>query len=117
MAYAVRAGMRALGLKLFSDYPSFAVTPVWVPNGVDWKMFNKTLRTKYGITVAGGQDEYVGKIFRISHLGYYDEFDIVAVIAAIERTLHDCGWKCEIGAGVRAVQETFRDVIEPSSNG
>lgn len=107
MAHAVRAGAAAMGLKIFSDSPSYAVTPVWVPDNVEWKQFNKILKNTYGITVAGGQDDYSGKIFRISHLGYYDELDIVTAVAAIERTLFDCGWKFDIGAGVRAVQEYF----------
>jgi aspartate aminotransferase-like enzyme len=107
MATAVRSGLRALGMKLFSDEPSYAVTPVWVPEGVEWKLFNKILKSTYGITVAGGQDEYAGKIFRISHLGYYDDFDIVGIIAAIERTLYDCGWKFTAGTGVAAVQQVF----------
>jgi aspartate aminotransferase-like enzyme len=107
MAEAIRAGVREMGLRLFSDQPSFAVTPVWMPDGIDWKTFNKTLKNTYGITVAGGQDEYAGKIFRISHLGYYDEVDIVGVIAAIERAFQDCGWKFEPGAGVKAVQRSL----------
>ncbi len=109
MATAVRAGVEALGLKLFSRDASYAVTPVWLPAGVEWKPFNALLKNTYGITVAGGQDEYTGKIFRISHLGYYDELDMVTVIAAVERSLHDCGWKCEPGAGVRAVQRSFME--------
>ncbi len=110
MATAVRAGVQAMGLRLFSEEPSYAVTPVWLPEGVEWKSFNRTLKQTYGITVAGGQDEYTGKIFRISHLGYYDELDMVTVIAAIERTLHDCGWKVDLGSGVRAVQRSFAGV-------
>lgn len=107
MAYACRAGVTALGLKLFSQFPSFAVTPVWLPREVEWKKFNTILKNKYGVTVAGGQGDYAGKIFRISHLGYYDDFDIIAGIAAIERTLHECGGQFEPGAGVKAAQEYF----------
>ena len=109
MATAVRAGVEALGLKLFSREPSFAVTPVWVPDGVAWKPFNALLKNTYGITVAGGQDEFTGRIFRIAHLGYYDELDMVTVIAALERSLHDSGWRFEAGAGVRAVQRSFME--------
>ena len=108
MALAVRAGIAALGMKLFSARPSFAVTAVHVPDGIEWKSFNALLKSRYGVTVAGGQDKFKGRIFRISHLGYYDEIDIVAVIAALERSLADSGWKFEPGAGVRAVQSTFR---------
>ena len=108
MALAVRAGRTALGLKLFSAHPSFAVTAAWVPEGIEWKSLNKTLKTHYGITVAGGQDRYSGRIFRVSHLGYYDELDIVAVLAAFERALGDCGWNSEPGCAVQAVQRSFR---------
>ena len=107
MACGIREGIRALGLRLFSDQPSFAVTPVWVPAGIDWKSFNKILKQKYGVTVAGGQGEYTGKIFRISHLGYYDELDMVTVLAAVERSLAECGHRCEPGAGVQAAQRYF----------
>jgi aspartate aminotransferase-like enzyme len=103
LAMAIRAGVSALGLKLFSNSPSYAVTPVWVPEGVEWKTFNKILKTKYGITIAGGQDDYTGKIFRISHLGYYDEMDMVTMMTALEMTLRESGYKFDLGAGVQAV--------------
>ncbi len=107
LATAVRSGVVALGLKLFSEFPSYAVTPVWLPEGMDWKVFNKILKSKYGITIAGGQDDYAGKIFRISHLGYYDELDMVTMVAALEMTLKECGYKFELGAGVQAVLKSF----------
>jgi aspartate aminotransferase-like enzyme len=107
LASACRQGCDALGMKLFSNSPSFAVTPVWLPEGVDWSTFNKTLKNKNGITVAAGQDEYKGKIFRISHLGYYDELDMLTVIGGLERTLKAIGYDFEIGAGVAAVQKAF----------
>ncbi len=108
LATAIRAGIVAMGLRLFSDSPSFAVTPVWVPEGISWSRLNAMLQGAYGITVAGGQGDYAGKIFRISHLGYYDELDAVSAIAGIERALVDCGWKVEPGAGLEAVQRTLR---------
>lgn len=102
LANAIRAGVVGAGLKLFSEFPSFAVTPVWVPEGVEWKQFNKILKGKYGITIAGGQDDFAGKIFRISHLGYYDELDMITMIGALEMTLKECGHSFEMGAGVKA---------------
>ncbi|HAV21908.1 MAG TPA: aminotransferase [Bacteroidetes bacterium] len=110
LANALREGVKAIGLKLFSDSPSYAVTPVWVPSGIDWKTINKTLKNKYGITIAGGQDDYAGKIFRISHLGYYDELDMVTMISALELTLKECGFEFELGAGIRAAEASF---VEP----
>lgn len=107
LATALRSGVQALGLKLFSDSPSFAVTPVWVPDGVAWKAFNKVLKGEKGITIAGGQDDYKDKIFRVSHLGYYDELDMIAFVGALEQTLHAVGYKFQPGAGLAATQQAF----------
>jgi aspartate aminotransferase-like enzyme len=107
LATSLREGIKALGLRLFSDSPSYAVTPVWVPEGVEWKQFNKILKGKYGITIAGGQDGYTGKIFRISHLGYYDELDMVSMLSALEMTLKECGYAFELGVGMSAAQRAF----------
>ncbi len=109
LANAVRAGVVGAGLKLFSEFPSYAVTPVWVPEGVEWKQFNKTIKGKYGITIAGGQDDFAGKIFRISHLGYYDELDMITMIGALEMTLKECGYAFEIGSGVKATMTSLMD--------
>uniref|UniRef100_Q3ANQ9 Aminotransferase, class V n=1 Tax=Chlorobium chlorochromatii (strain CaD3) TaxID=340177 RepID=Q3ANQ9_CHLCH len=107
LASACRQGCQALGMKLFSSSPSFAVTPVWLPEGVDWKAFNTALKVNNGITVAAGQDAYKDKIFRISHLGYYDELDMLTVIGGIERAFKEINHPFTIGAGVQAVQQAF----------
>lgn len=107
LATGLREGIRGMGLQLFSESPSYAVTPVWLPPNIEWKVFNKTLKEKYGITIAGGQDDYAGKIFRVSHLGYYDELDMITMVSALEMTLSDCGFAFEQGSGVRATQTSF----------
>ena len=107
LAVALREGVKAMGLRLFSDSPSYAVTPVWLPEGIEWKTFNKILKDNYGITIAGGQEEYAGKIFRVSHLGYYDELDMVTIVSALEMALKDCGFALELGSGTRAAQASF----------
>ena len=107
LALALRAGVVALGLKLFSESPSFAVTPVWLPENMEWKPFNKTLKIDNGITIAGGQDAFAGKIFRVSHLGYYDELDMLAFVGALEGTLAAHHHRFEIGAGLAATQRSF----------
>ncbi len=108
LASAVREGCTAIGLQLLARSPSNALTAVKIPSGIDDKTLSKTLKTNYGITIAGGQGAYKGKLIRISHLGYYDELDAVSVISALEMALADCGWKVEAGTGVTAVQTVFR---------
>ncbi len=93
LADAVRDGCKKTGLKLFAETPSNALTAVCFPDGMDDKQFTKIIKGKYGFTLAGGQGEMKGKIFRISHLGYYDDFDVLSVISALEMTLKECSLK------------------------
>ncbi|MBU1862590.1 MAG: alanine--glyoxylate aminotransferase family protein [Candidatus Omnitrophica bacterium] len=107
LAQATREAMKALGLKLLSDFPSNAVTAVRVPDGVDGGKLVKKLRDEMGITLAGGQDSLKGKLFRIAHMGYCNQFDVIQGIAAIEEALAALGYSFEIGAGVKKFQETW----------
>ena len=106
LAEATRKGCEALGLKLFAppEGRGSAVTPVWVPEGVDGKTIVKIMKNKYGVTIAGGQDDYAGRIFRIGHLGYFGEFDIITTLAALEMTLAELGYEFERGAGIKAAE-------------
>ena len=109
MARAARAGMQALGLTLYSKSPSSAMTTVLAPDGVDSEKLVKHLFNRYGIKLVGGQDAAKGRIFRIAHLGYFDDFDMLVVIGAVERGLHDLGAKVELGAGLAAAQRSFAE--------
>ncbi len=111
LASATREGMKALGLELFAKAPSNALTSVAVPAGIDGSQLTKTLREKYGVTVAGGQSQLKGKIFRVAHMGYYDHMDMVALMAAVEMTLADLGWKFEMGKGVATVQQKYAGLL------
>jgi aspartate aminotransferase-like enzyme len=108
MADATRAAVGALGLELFAPTAaSDVVTAVKVPAGVDGEKLVKTMRDTYGVTIAGGQSELKGKVFRIAHMGYIEEFDIIIGIACLEKVLHQMGYKFELGTGLKAAQEVF----------
>lgn len=107
LAEGIRIGVKALGLKLLSKNPSNAITAVLMPEGIEFKKFNDALKYEFGITVAGGQEDYKGKLFRISHLGYYDELDMISMISALEFTLKKVGYKFESSSGVSAIQNYF----------
>ena len=108
LAEATRAAAKALGLELYApDSPSNAVTAVKVPEGIQGGKLKSLFFEKFGITVAGGQDQAKGKIIRIAHLGYYERLDMVMVISALEMLLKEMGYRFELGAGVRAVEEVL----------
>ena len=109
LSTATKEGVRALGLDLFGDHPerAWAVTAVRVPDGVDGKGIVSKMRADHGIIIAGGQGPLTGKVFRIGHLGYYDRFDIVRCLSALELTLMDLGYPAKPGAAVAAAEEVF----------
>jgi len=105
LAAATKAAMRALGLKLYAqDNPSVVLTAVQAPPGVDSQKVVAELRKK-GIWIAGGQAQAKGKIFRIAHMGYIDNLDLLGTIAGLEGVLNQLGYRVELGAGVKAAQE------------
>lgn len=108
MADATRAAVRALGLELFAPTAaSDVVTAVKVPQGLDGEKLVKTMRDTYGVTIAGGQDELKGKVFRIAHMGYIEEFDIIVCLSCLEKVLHQMGYKFNLGAGIKVAEEVF----------
>jgi len=109
MAFAVRNAVKAMGLELFApDAYSDGVTSVKVPQAIDGEKLVKTMRDKYGVGIAGGQDEMKGKIFRIATMGYITASDLVVCIATIETVLSEMGYKFQLGSGVRALEETLK---------
>jgi aspartate aminotransferase-like enzyme len=111
---AARAGVKGLGLELFSpdEDRSAVVTAVRAPSGIDSSDVVRSLRDRFGITIANGQGELKGKIFRLGHIGWFDVFDITTQIAAVELVLADLGADVERGVAVTAALEAFS--AEPS---
>lgn len=108
-ASMTRAGVEALGLKLFaSTSPAAALTAVAAPPGIDSTEICKRFRDQFGAVVANGQAEMKGQLFRIAHLGYYDYLDAIGVLAALEHVLADLtGRSIEFGSAIRAAQEVY----------
>lgn len=110
LAKATRAGIHALGLELFSESPSPSVTSVKIPESiVNGSKIPSIMREKYGVSIAGGQDELKGKIIRLSHFGYLGEFDITTGLSCLELTLNDLGYKMQFGQAVGAALKVFAD--------
>jgi aspartate aminotransferase-like enzyme len=108
LSAATKAAVAALGLSLFArDNPSDCLTAVEAPAGIDSQEIVARLRDGHGITIAGGQAQLKGKIFRISHMGYISESDIILTVAALEQVLRDLGHPAQLGSGVRAAQEVL----------
>jgi aspartate aminotransferase-like enzyme len=107
-AEMTRAGVKALGLKLFATSPGAALTAISAPAGLDSSKIVKEFREAFSAVVANGQGDMKGKLFRIAHIGYYDYLDTVGILAALEHVLaRTTGKNVEYGLAVRAAQEVF----------
>jgi aspartate aminotransferase-like enzyme len=106
---ACREGLKAMGLDLSSpdDDSSAVVTAARAPDGIDSDELVLLLRDRHGVTLAPGQGELKGKIFRIGHIGYYDVFDITTALAAVELALVELGAEIQRGAAVTHALEAF----------
>ena len=87
------------------DSPADSATGCFVPEGLDGGNLVKNLRDDFGVTLAGGQDQWKGKVVRIAHLGYVDTFEIIIAISALEMALKKMGHDVVLGKGVAAAQE------------
>jgi aspartate aminotransferase-like enzyme len=112
-AAMTRAGVEALGLKLFAPRsPAAALTAVAAPAGADSTAICKRFREQFGAVVANGQAEMKGQLFRIAHIGYYDYLDTVGVLAALEHVIAEAtGNAVEFGCAVRAAQEVYSKAV------
>jgi serine---pyruvate transaminase len=96
---ACREGVKAMGLELFS--------PDDDSSAVDSDELVLLLRDRHGVTLAPGQGELKGRIFRIGHIGYYDVFDITTALAAVELALVELGADVDRGVAVTRALEAF----------
>ena len=108
-AAMTRAGVEALGLKLFAtSSPAAALTAVAAPAGTDSTAICQRFREQFGAVVANGNAEMKGQLFRIAHIGYYDYLDTVGVLAALEQVMAQLSSKkVEFGSAVRAAQQVY----------
>ena len=107
-AEMTRAGVKALGLKLFTTSPGAALTAITSPAGLDSGKIVKEFRESFSAVVANGQGDMKGKLFRIAHIGYYDFLDTIGILAALEHVLsRTTDHTVEYGSAVRAAQEVY----------
>jgi len=108
---ATREAIKALGLPLLApdEAASRAVTAV-APTTVDAESVRSVMKKQFDISLAGGQNQLKGKIFRIGHLGFVGERDVLTVVSALETALRELGQETmSPGAGVAAANRVLAE--------
>jgi aspartate aminotransferase-like enzyme len=106
-AAAARAGFLAMGLELFAARPADGLTVAKMPPGIDSTVLLGKLEKQYGLKLANGQDPLKGKIMRLAHMGYIDQFDVLAALSGVELVLQEMGHQVQPGSGVAAAQKVW----------
>ena len=104
MKQAIRAGITAMGLELFvsDESASPTITAILPPPDITVDSIRKGLQERFAILVADGQDFLKGKIFRIGHMGYVFERDVLMTLSALEAVLIDLGYSLPSGKAISA---------------
>lgn len=105
-AKALRAAIRAMGLKLFVEddkIASCAITSILPPDGISVPDIRKLMKNDYDIVVANGQNQLKDKIFRMGTLGFVCDRDLIAAVGSLEVVLKKLGHKFTPGSGMAAL--------------
>jgi len=109
-AEALRAGLRAMGLRLFVDDKIMLppLTSVLIPEGINDAQVRGMLLSEFGIEIGGGLGEGKGKIWRIGLMGYgAQERHVMLLLTALEQLLGRLGYGLEPGAGIAAAGKLY----------
>jgi aspartate aminotransferase-like enzyme len=118
MKRALRAGVTGMGLKLFvkdERAASPTITAIVPPSSISVDSIRRCMKERFNIRIADGQDALKGKIFRIGHMGYVFERDILMTLAALEACLTELGYKCPSGIGVGSAMAVLSLAAQPTA--
>ncbi len=103
---ACRAGLTAMGLTLYSpdDDTSAVLTGALTPEGVSAPALRLALRDRHGLEIAGGHGDIADRLFRIGHIGYVTQDDVLRCLAAIADELVELAVPVDGAAAVEAAR-------------
>jgi pyridoxamine--pyruvate transaminase len=117
VARACRAGVRAMGLRVWAvsdDICAASVTSIAVADGLTDIQVRDHCRARYGVQLSAGQN--AGNLVRIGHMGNTARpMWMVAGLAAVGRTFADLGVTVSIGAGIEAAMASLAGVAAPAA--
>jgi alanine-glyoxylate transaminase / serine-glyoxylate transaminase / serine-pyruvate transaminase len=110
-AAATRAAVRGWNLEVLCVEPreqSPVLTGVVMPDGHDADHFRKVTLEHFDMSLGAGLSKLKGKIFRIGHLGHFNDLMLMGTLAGVEMGLHLAGVPHRVG-GVQAAMDVLKD--------
>ena len=110
-AEAARRAIQAWGLDILCKNPkefSSTVTAVMVPEGHDADYVRSLIRDNFDMSLGTGLGKVKGKIFRIGHLGDFNDLALLGTLAGVEMGLGLANVPHQIGG----VQQAMKFLID-----
>jgi alanine-glyoxylate transaminase/serine-glyoxylate transaminase/serine-pyruvate transaminase len=110
LAAATRAAVRAWNLEILCQDPqeySPILTAVVMPPGHDADQFRNVVLKNYDMSLGAGLSKLKGKVFRVGHLGYFNELMLMGTLSGVEMALDVAGVPHKAG-GVIAAMEVLK---------
>lgn len=105
LAEATRKALDALGLVQYPKHPALSLSAYCLEGA---NTMRKIVKNKYGVNMAGGQDDLNDKIFRINHMGYVELYEAAWAVNAVEMALEEMGVRPFDGTANRVFMNVVR---------
>jgi alanine-glyoxylate transaminase/serine-glyoxylate transaminase/serine-pyruvate transaminase len=93
-AEATRAAVRAWGLEIVCEEPreySSSLTAVFMPEGHDADKLRAVILEHFDMSLGAGLSKFAGKVFRIGHLGAFNDLTLAGTLSGVEMGLRLAG--------------------------
>ena len=114
-AEATRRAVRAWGLEILcansAEYSS-ALTAVLMPEGHDEAAFRKVVLERFNMSLGSGLGKLAGKVFRIGHLGDFNDLTLLGTLCGVELGLGLAGVPHKKG-GIAAAMDYLAGAAQP----
>jgi alanine-glyoxylate transaminase / serine-glyoxylate transaminase / serine-pyruvate transaminase len=106
-AAATRAAVGAWGLEIVCENPSeysSSLTAIFTPEGFDADRLRNVILQNFDMSLGAGLSRLAGKVFRIGHLGSFNDLMLAGTLSGVEMGLHLDGVPHQSGGVTAALQ-------------
>jgi alanine-glyoxylate transaminase/serine-glyoxylate transaminase/serine-pyruvate transaminase len=106
-AEATRTAVRAWGLEIVCEDPreySSSLTAVFMPEGHDADRLRSIILENFDMSLGAGLSKLAGKVFRIGHLGSFNDLMLAGTLSGVEMGLRLAGVPHQAGGVTAALQ-------------
>ena len=114
-AGATRAAVRAWGLEIVCEDPreySSSMTAVFMPDGHSADRLREIILERYNMSLGVGLSKMAGRVFRIGHLGSFNDLMLMATLSGVEMGLRLAGVPHR-GGGIMAAMDSLSPAHTP----